>query len=62
MVIIVLVQQVVVSSHYDGLVFNVLMRHLFMFKRFELAKYIRSEIRNQINGRQYAAELELKVF
>ena len=48
-------------SQYDGLVFVVVVRHLFVFGRFERAKYIRLEKINQFNGRQYAAKLESKV-
>ena len=55
--LMVLVQQVVVSFQYDGLIFFVMVRRLFVFERFERAKHIRSEIRKQING-QYAIELE----
>ena len=50
-VVFILVRRVVVSSQYDGLVFVVLMRHLFVFGRFERAKYIRLETINQFNGR-----------
>ena len=41
-VVVVLVQLVVVSYQYGDLVFVVIMRHLFVFKRFERAKYIQS--------------------
>ena len=61
-VVVVLVWLVVVSSQYDVLVFVVIMRRLFMFGRFREAKFIRSNIRNQINGRRYAVELEPNVF
>ena len=50
------------SSQYDGLVFVVVVRYLFVFERFKQAKYIRSETRNQINSHQYTVELESKVF
>ena len=43
-------------GRYDNLVFVIVVRHLFVFGRFERVKYIRSTIRNQINGRQHAAE------
>ena len=49
MVVVVLVR-VIVSSQHDGLVFVVVVRHLFVFERFERAKYIRSKIRNQIKS------------
>ena len=61
MVVVVLVRRVVVPSQYDDLVFVAVVRCLFVFGRFEQAKYIRSEIRNQINGRQFTAKLESKV-
>ena len=53
-------KRVIVASHYDCFVFVVMVRHLFVFERFKQAKYIRSEIINQINC-QYAAELESNV-
>ena len=56
-VVVVFVRQVVVSSQYDDLVFVVVVRRLFMFELFKRVKYIQSETRNQINGRQYATEL-----
>ena len=62
MIVVVLVRRVVGLSQYDSLVFIVMIRHLCVFRRFEQAKYIRSKTRNQINGHQYAAELESKVF
>ena len=61
-VVVILMQRVVVSSQYDGLVFAFIMRCLFVFWQFEWAKYIRSKTINQINGCQYATELELNVF
>ena len=62
MVVVVLLRWVVVSSQYDGLVFIIVVQRLFVFGRSEQVKYIRSNVRNQINGRWYAAELESKVF
>ena len=47
-----------VSSQYDDLVFVVVMRRLFMFRRFKRIKYIQSETINQINSHQYVIELE----
>ena len=49
------------SSQYDDLVFVIVMWLLFMFGRFERAKYIRSETKNQINDRPYVVELKSKV-
>ena len=49
-------------SQYVGLVFVVVVRYLFVFEKFERAKYIRLEIRNQINGHQYVAELKSNIF
>ena len=42
-VVVILVRRVVVLSHYDGLVFVVVVRRLFVFERFELTNYIRLE-------------------
>ena len=56
--VVVLMWIVVVVSQYDGLIFVVVVRHFFVFGRFRQTKYIRSEIENQINSRQYAVELE----
>ena len=61
MVVIVLVWWVIVSSQYNGLVFVVVVRRLFVFKRFRQIKYIPSKTINQINGRQYDIEFELYV-
>ena len=49
------------SSQYDVSVFIMMVRRLFVFGQFRRAKYMRSETRYQINGRQYAIELELYV-
>ena len=61
MIIIVLVRRVVVPSQYNGLVFVVMIQRLFVFVRFEQAKYIRSETINQINGCPYTTELKSNV-
>ena len=39
MVVVVLLWRVVVSSQYDGLVFVVMVRRLFVLERFERAKH-----------------------
>ena len=49
-IVVVLVQRVVVLSWYCVLVFVVVVRPLFVFEQFRRAKYILSDIRNQING------------
>ena len=51
-----------VISGYDDLVFVIVVWRLFVFRRFEQAKYIRSKTINQINSRQYAIKLESNVF
>ena len=51
MVVAVLVRRVVVLSQYNGLVFVVMVRRLFVFRRFDRAKYIQSKTINQINDR-----------
>ena len=56
-IVVVFMRRVVVSSQYDDLVFVVVVRRLFVFELFKRVKYIQSETRNQINGRQYATEL-----
>ena len=59
---VVLVLRMVVLSQNDVSVFVVMVRRLFMFGQFKRVKYIRSETRNQINGRQYVAELESYIY
>ena len=60
-VVIILMRRVIVSSQYDDLVLVVIVHHLFLFELFERAKYIRLQTINQIYGRQYDVEHELKV-
>ena len=48
----------VVSSRYNVLFFVIVVLCLFVCGRFRRAKYIQSKTRNQINGHQYAVELE----
>ena len=60
--VVVLVWLIVVLSKYDLLVFVVVMRRLFMFRRFRQAKYIQSDTTNQINDRHYVVELKSYVF
>ena len=62
MVVVVLVWLVVVSFQYDGLVFIVMVRHLFVFKLLEQTKYVQTKTKNQINGCQCVTELESKIF
>ena len=50
-VVVILVQRVVVLFQCDSLVFVVVVQRLFVFGRFERAKYIRLDTRNQINDR-----------
>ena len=49
-VIVVLVQRVIVLSQYEGLVFVVVVRHLFVFRRFKQASINnhRQEIKSMI--------------
>ena len=43
MIVIIVVRWVVMSSQYEGLVFVVVVRRLFVFGQFKRANYIRSK-------------------